>query len=143
MQAATWARFSVCFCSRFCIFATRSPSPKGDLLLPGHPHTHPHASHYDEIRTAMPRSGPISLNLPAFSGVTRKLILANVGAFFPILLLRWLTPHLADLLLSHLCLEPRAGAHREIWRRPPYSFLEQGFPAIPAGLLTPFFTCSR
>ena len=26
----------------------------------------------------MPRSGPISLSLPAFSGVTRKLILANL-----------------------------------------------------------------
>src|SRR5712672_3194468 len=83
-------------------------------------------SHYDEIRTSMPRSGPISLSLPAFSGVTRKLILANVATFFAILLLRWLTPHLADLLLSHLWLEPRAVAHGEIWQLATYSFLETG-----------------
>ena len=90
----------------------------------------------------MPRSGPISLSLPAFSGVTRKLILANVATFFAILLLRWLTPHLADLLLSHLWLEPRAVAHGEIWQLATYSFLETGILAILFGMLTLWFTGS-
>ncbi len=90
----------------------------------------------------MPRSGPISLSLPAFSGVTRKLILANVATFFAILLLRWLTPHLADLLLSHLWLEPRAVAHGELWQLFTYSFLEQGILAILFGMLTLWFTGS-
>src|ERR1700732_1346564 len=90
----------------------------------------------------MPRSGPISLSLPAFSGVTRKLILANVAAFFALLLLHWLTPHLADLLLSHLMLEPRAVAHGELWQLVTYSFIEQGILAILFGMLTLWFTGS-
>ena len=88
----------------------------------------------------MPRSGPISLSLPAFSGVTRKLILANVATFFAILLLRWFAPHPTDLLLSHLWLEPRAVAHGEIWQLVTYSFLEQGILAILFGMLTLWFT---
>src|SRR5439155_963638 len=90
----------------------------------------------------MPRSGPISLSLPAFSGVTRKLILANVATFFAILLLRWLTPHLAELLVSHLMLEPRAVAHGEIWQLFTYAFIEQGILAILFGMLTLWFTGS-
>ena len=90
----------------------------------------------------MPRSGPISLSLPAFSGVTRKLILANVATFFAILLLRWLTPHLAELLVSHLMLEPRAVAHGELWQLFTYSFIEQGILAILFGMLTLWFTGS-
>jgi membrane associated rhomboid family serine protease len=90
----------------------------------------------------MPRSGPISLSLPAFSGVTRKLILANIATFFAILLLRWLAPHLAEILLSHLWLEPRAVAHGEIWQLATYSFLEQGILAILFGMLTLWFTGS-
>jgi membrane associated rhomboid family serine protease len=90
----------------------------------------------------MPRSGPISLSLPAFSGVTRKLILANVAVFFAIIVLRWLTPHFADLLLSHLMLEPRAVAHGELWQLFTYSFVEQGILAILFGMLTLWFTGS-
>src|SRR6202047_1869712 len=90
----------------------------------------------------MPRSGPISLSLPAFSGVTRKLILANVAAFFALLLLHWLTPHMAEILLSHLMLEPRAVAHGEIWQLFTYAFIEQGILAILFGMLTLWFTGS-
>jgi membrane associated rhomboid family serine protease len=90
----------------------------------------------------MPRSGPISLSLPAFAGVTRKLILANVGAFFAILLLHWLAPRLEELLLSHLLLEPRAVVHGEIWQLFTYSFVEQGLLAILFGMLTLWFTGS-
>src|SRR5260370_33495311 len=90
----------------------------------------------------MPRPGPTSLNPPAFSGVTRTLVLANVATFFAILLLRWLTPHVAELLLGHLVLEPRAVAHGEIWQLVTYSFLEQGILAILFGMLTLWFTGS-
>jgi membrane associated rhomboid family serine protease len=90
----------------------------------------------------MPRSGPISLSLPAFSGVTRKLILANVGVFFALLLLHWLAPRLEDILLGHLLLEPRAVVHGEIWQLATYSFVEQGLLAILFGMLTLWFTGS-
>jgi membrane associated rhomboid family serine protease len=90
----------------------------------------------------MPRSGPISLNLPAFSGVTRKLILANVAVFFAILLLRWLAPQLAETLLGHLLLEPLAVVHGEVWQLVTYSFIEQGILSILFGMLTLWFTGS-
>jgi membrane associated rhomboid family serine protease len=90
----------------------------------------------------MPRSGPITLSLPAFAGVTRKLILANVAIFFALGLLHWLAPRLADFLLAHLMLEPLAVAHGEIWQLFTYSFVEQGILAILFGMLTLWFTGS-
>ena len=90
----------------------------------------------------MPRSGPISLSLPSFSGVTRKLILANVAVFFAILVLGWLAPHVATVLLGHLLLEPLAVVHGQIWQLVTYSFIEQGIIAILFGMLTLWFTGS-
>ncbi|WP_353070278.1 rhomboid family intramembrane serine protease [Tunturibacter empetritectus] len=90
----------------------------------------------------MPRSGPISLALPAFEGTTRKLILLNVGAFFGLLLLRWLAPGLQAVLLAHVILEPLAVLHGEIWQLLTYSFVEQGILGILFGMLTLWFTGS-
>ena len=90
----------------------------------------------------MPRSGPISLALPAFEGTTRKLILLNVGAFFGLLILRWLAPQLEAVLHSHLILEPLAVAHGEIWQVFTYSFLNEGILGILFGMLTLWFTGS-
>ncbi|NYF49684.1 rhomboid family intramembrane serine protease [Tunturiibacter gelidoferens] len=90
----------------------------------------------------MPRSGPISLALPAFEGTTRKLILLNVGTFFGLLLLRWLAPGLQAVLLAHLILEPLAVLHGEIWQLLTYSFVEQGILGILFGMLTLWFTGS-
>ncbi|MBB5346108.1 rhomboid family intramembrane serine protease [Tunturibacter empetritectus] len=90
----------------------------------------------------MPRSGPISLALPAFEGTTRKLILLNVGTFFGLLLLRWLAPQLQAVLLAHLILEPIAVLHGELWQLLTYSFVEQGILGILFGMLTLWFTGS-
>jgi membrane associated rhomboid family serine protease len=90
----------------------------------------------------MPRSGPISLALPAFEGTTRKLILLNVGTFFGLLLLRWLAPGLQAVLLAHLILEPLAVLHGEVWQLLTYSFVEQGILGILFGMLTLWFTGS-
>jgi membrane associated rhomboid family serine protease len=90
----------------------------------------------------MPRSGPISLSLPAFQGTTRKLILLNVGTFFGLLLLRWVAPQLEAILFSHILLEPLAVAHGEVWQLLTYSFVEQGILGILFGMLTLWFTGS-
>ncbi len=90
----------------------------------------------------MPRSGPITLSLPAFAGVTRKLILANVAVFFGLLLLGWLTPHVALLLQSHLILEPLAVVHGQLWQLFTYSFINEGILGILFGMLTLWFTGS-
>jgi membrane associated rhomboid family serine protease len=90
----------------------------------------------------MPRSGPISLSLPAFQGTTRKLILLNVATFFGLLLIRWLSPQFEAILFSHLLLEPLAVAHGEVWQLVTYSFVEQGIIGILFGMLTLWFTGS-
>src|ERR1700743_863986 len=90
----------------------------------------------------MPRSGPISLALPAFDGTTRKLILANVITFFAIILLRWLAPHAEELIRSHLLLEPRAVAHGELWQLFTYSFVDDSLLGVLFAMLTLWFTGS-
>ena len=88
----------------------------------------------------MRRSGPITLSLPAFSGVTRKLILANVAVFFALGLLHWLAPQIEFFLEAHLLLEPRAVVHGEIWQLVTYSFVNPGILGILFGMLTLWFT---
>jgi membrane associated rhomboid family serine protease len=90
----------------------------------------------------MPRSGPISLSLPAFSGTTRKLILANLAVFFGLGLLRWLAPGLENFLHFHLLLEPAAVVRGEFWQLLTYSFVETSILGILFGMLTLWFTGS-
>jgi membrane associated rhomboid family serine protease len=90
----------------------------------------------------MPRSGPISLSLPAFTGVTRKLILANVAVFFALAILHWVSSGFTELLRYHLVLEPRAVAHGELWQLFTYSFLNDGILNILFGMLTLWFVGS-
>jgi membrane associated rhomboid family serine protease len=90
-------------------------------------------------QATMPRSGPISLSLPAFTGITRKLVLANVAVFFALGLLHWLTPVTAALLRSHLFLEPLAVVHGEIWQLATYSFIDEGLLSVLFAMLTLWF----
>ena len=87
----------------------------------------------------MPRSGPISLSLPAFSGITRKLVLSNVAVFFALALLHWLFPAAAYLLRSHLLLEPLAVAHGEVWQLATYAFVDEGLLSVLFAMLTLWF----
>jgi len=87
----------------------------------------------------MPRSGPISLSLPAFSGITRKLVLSNVGVFFALGLLHWVAPAAGYVLRSHLLLEPLAVAHGEIWQLATYSFVDEGLLSVLFAMLTLWF----
>ena len=90
----------------------------------------------------MPRSGPISLALPAFEGTTRKLILANLAAFFGIILLRWLAPHIEEPLRGHLLLEPQAAFHGQLWQLVTYSFVDDALLGVLFAMLTLWFTGS-
>ena len=90
----------------------------------------------------MARSSPITMTFPPFAGVVRKLILANVGAFFGLLLLHWAAPAVSNFLLGHLLLEPLAVVRGEIWQLVTYSFLNTGILDILFGMLTLWFTGS-
>lgn len=87
----------------------------------------------------MRSSGPISLSLPAFSGVTRRLVLLNVGSFFGLLLLGWISPRLAALLVGHLLLVPAAVVRGEIWQLATYSFVNTGILWMLFGMVSLWF----
>jgi membrane associated rhomboid family serine protease len=90
----------------------------------------------------MRSSGPTTLSLPPFAGVTRRLILANAAVFFGMLLLHWTSPGVESVLLRHLILEPLAVVRGEIWQLATYSFLNPGILSVVFALLTMWFAGS-
>src|SRR5215470_1994312 len=90
----------------------------------------------------MRRTGPISLTLPSFGGAVRRLILLNVGAFFALAVLSWVSPSLNRLLVTHLVLEPLAVIRGEIWQLATYSVIQPGTLSILFSMLTLWFTGS-
>ena len=87
----------------------------------------------------MPRTQSTTLTLPPFGGATRRLVLLNLGAFFLIALLRWVTPLYLELFLSHLILVPAAVLRGELWQLATYSLVEPSVLGILFGLLTLWF----
>lgn len=87
----------------------------------------------------MPRSSSIPLSFPPFAGAVRKLVMANVAAFFAVAVLQWLAPGLASLLLDTLLLQPMAVLHGELWQLATYSFLHFGLLDILFAMLTLWF----
>ncbi len=90
----------------------------------------------------MPRSGPISLSLPQFTGTTRKLVLANVAVFFGLGLLHWIVPGFETLLMRLAVLEPTLVARGAVWQLGTYAFVHDGILGILFGMLTLWFTGS-
>ena len=90
----------------------------------------------------MSRTGSISLSFPPFAGVTRRIILANVAAFFAFAVLSWVSPSVYNFLRFHLMLEPLAVARGEVWQLFTYAFVQEGILAILFGMLTLWFTGS-
>ncbi len=88
----------------------------------------------------MRRSGPISLAMPSFGGAVRSLILLNVGVFFALAILSWVSPGLHQLLTAHMLLEPLAVVRGEVWQLFTYSLLNPGILSIVFSMLTLWFT---
>ena len=88
----------------------------------------------------MPRSSPTTLALPPFSGATRRLVLLNVGVFFALAILSWISFTTGGLLMRHLMLEPAAVVRGEIWQLATYSVAEQGILSLVFAMLTLWFT---
>ncbi len=87
----------------------------------------------------MPRTQSTTLTLPPFGGATRRLVLLNLGAFFLIALLGWVTPLYLELFLSHLILVPAAVLRGELWQLATYSLVERSILGILFGMLTLWF----
>src|ERR1700738_3007891 len=90
----------------------------------------------------MPRSGPITLSLPPFSGATRRLILVSLFVFFGFALFGWVGPKPVGFLFGHLALVPAAVLRGEIWQLVTYAFLPMGILGTLFAMLTLWFTGS-
>lgn len=82
----------------------------------------------------MARTGPTTLALPPFRGATRKLILAFLGVFFGLAILRWVLPsNLYLAVFGHLALVPLEVVHGAVWQLLTYLF-------VPMDILGTLFT---
>lgn len=90
----------------------------------------------------MRRTGSISLAMPSFGGAVRRLILLNVGVFFALALLGWVSPGVSLYLTAHMALEPLAVVRGEVWQLFTYSLLNPGILSFVFAMLTLWFTGS-
>jgi len=86
-----------------------------------------------------PRSAPIVMTFPPFTGFIRRLVLANVIIFFAFALLGIAAPNAHDWLIAHMVLVPRAVAHGQIWQIVTYSFVHTGLMDILLSMLALWF----
>jgi membrane associated rhomboid family serine protease len=85
------------------------------------------------------RSGFSGLSFPSFTGVTSRLVLANVVVFFVLLVLEYAAPRAAFQFLAYLSLTPSLLLHGWIWQLVTYSFLNAGVMHVAFNMLTLWF----
>lgn len=90
-------------------------------------------------RSRFSRSGPMMLTFPPFSGMIRKLIIANVAVYFALLLLHWIAPAVAGSIFLLGALTPTAVTHGYIWQLVTYSFLQAGILQVAFDMLSLWF----
>lgn len=79
------------------------------------------------------------MSFPSFSGVTSRLIIANVAIFFLLLLMQYTAPQAAFLILNYASLTPAFLVHGWIWQLVTYSFLHTGVLHVAFDMLTLWF----
>lgn len=92
----------------------------------------------DEME-CMRSTGPITLNLPHFSGATRKLILIHLASFFGFLVLEWAARDIAHLLTGYVVLVPQSVFHGHVWQLLTFIFYPIGLLGMIFALLSLWF----
>ncbi len=82
---------------------------------------------------------PITVSLPAFRGVVRRLILLALAGFFVIAILSLFSSDLANTLSGLLWLTPAQAVHRQIWQFVSYPFLDRSLLGTAFALLSVWF----
>ena len=79
------------------------------------------------------------MTFPPFTGFIRRLVLANLIAFFAIALVGLIAPNTTQTLVNHLALTPQAALHYQLWQIVTYSFLHFGILDILFNMLMLWF----
>ncbi|WP_263410538.1 rhomboid family intramembrane serine protease [Terriglobus tenax] len=87
----------------------------------------------------MRSTSPITLNLPHFSGATRKLILIHLAAFFGFAVLGWAAPSFYGLLAGYTVLVPQSVFHGLVWKLVTFVFFPVGFLNMAFAMLSLWF----
>ena len=87
----------------------------------------------------MARIGATQLSFPSFRGATRLLVVANLVAFFVLIILQSAAPKLYGWLVLHLGLWPQLFMHGWIWQPLTYSFVQLGISSTLFALLSLWF----
>lgn len=87
----------------------------------------------------MPRIGATQLSFPSFRGATRLLVLANLLAFFILIILQSASPELYQWLVVHGGMWPQLFVHGYIWQPLTYSFVQLGISSTLFALLSLWF----
>lgn len=89
------------------------------------------------MRMARLGSGPLAF--PDFRGATRRLILANLGAYFLLLLMSLAWPASMAKTVTALSFDPQAFLHGALWQPLTYSFIHVGILGTLLELLSLWF----
>jgi len=90
----------------------------------------------------MARMGAMPLGLPEFRGATRRLVLANLVAYFALLVFGLASSRAAGSLASHLSFIPDLFLHGYIWQPFTYSFIHLSMLGTLFELLSLWFLVS-
>ena len=85
------------------------------------------------------RSSSSMMSFPRLSGVTGRLVIANVAIFFLLLLTRYAAPNTANFVFSRLSLVPALLVHGWIWQLFTYSFIGVSVLNVAFNMLTLWF----
>src|SRR5579863_1242649 len=87
----------------------------------------------------MPGATASSISFPAFRGMTRRLILVNLIAYFALLLTGVLSPAAAEYLGGHFGFSPSSFIHGALWQPLTYSFIHSGILGTALELISLWF----
>lgn|SRR5487761_2547243 len=90
----------------------------------------------------MARMGPTPFAFPEFSGATRRLIVANVAAFFALILINFAFPYSAGRFAGFLSFVPHSFLNGDVWQPITYSLIHPALMGTLFELLSLWFLAS-
>ncbi len=90
----------------------------------------------------MARMGPSPFSFPEFRGVTRQLVLVNLGTFFALILASFAFPLSAGRVATELSFVPQAFLSGSLWQPITYSFIHPSLIGTLFELLSLWFLAS-